>query len=152
MRGGGGGRQGNATTGHQRPPQRDRVSGQIQNAPPAYNWEAQAFRAPFLSLIFLFCKMQTLTRGDAAMKLNGPKHKKVPSRAFGTKIMNSSSGRHYCLLPVNSYTCAPSLPVPPRRRVQGVLPRCSEGAGRGSAGGGRKTTAVTHTGVTCGLS
>lgn len=73
---------------------------QVQNPCPTYGCVALAFWIPFPSLIFLVCKMQILTfasGGDAAMKLNEMKHKKVPSSALGT---NHEYGLRKMLFPV----------------------------------------------------
>lgn len=65
------------------------------------------------------------------MELKGLAHEEVPSRAFGTKIMTSSSdGRPFCYL--STRTPAPQAPpVPPRRKVWGVLPKHGQGDGQG---------------------
>lgn len=77
--------QGKAAAGPQR--ETGYQGAQGQKPCPTYGYMALAFCVPFPSLMFLVCKMQILTfasGGDAAMKLNEMKHKKVPSAALGT--------------------------------------------------------------------
>lgn len=65
------------------------------------------------------------------MELKGLAHEEVPGRAFGTKIMTSSSdGRPFCYL--STRTPVPQAPpVPPRRKVRGVLPKHGQEDGQG---------------------